>query len=362
MRAACLLAFLLTACARESPPRAPTEASAASAPAAPARHEPAPAWPASLRVGERDAPTLYRGSRAGATGYAWIAPGETLSPRGAVRRGRVRAVVDGPLRLRGWTPVAGLEGVVTRRGRVAGTPLFVVPGDVVRLVGVEGELAVVRGAARFAHPARPRSDELVGRIPLTHLGAATSGGGPAGTPGRPILIHARTPLLDRPGGDAAWEIPALDPPLTATVLREADGWLGVRLGMGPHLVGWIRAPGSARKKDAGTDPEVLDPWDRDRRGHAQPAVQDPWAPREEAEPEAPDPDLPPRLRDAVVRPVWQVAPGTRVEVEGATVAVFTAPGHGVELDRDGDRVEILGAVDDTATVRGWVPAAALSPR
>ncbi len=322
---------------------------------------PAPDWPRELLVAHDDGPALFRRSGPDAAPVAWVAGGEALRPRGAVRGGRVRAVIDGGLRLRGWIAIDRLEAVVLRRGRLRGTPVFLSPGDRVRLRAARGRLATLEAAARLGHPSLELTAPFRGELPLSRLGAQPAGVAAGPTSGAPVLVRGAARLHASPDGPVVYALPALEPALVATVLRDEGAWVGVRLGVGPYLVGYLpRAALAMREAPASKQsiaPEVLDPW---RRG-ASPApsesgVRDPWS--ERAAP-GPQRGLPPRLRDAVVRPVWRVAAGARVEVEGATVAVFTAEGWAVELERDGERVRILGAVDESATVIGVVPASAL---
>lgn len=368
-RAAALFAITMVAGCTVAP-SAPRALRVASQPDADVEVE----WPSSLVAGEIAGPSLHRGSGSRARGFAWIAPGTPVSVRGGVRNGRVRARVDGPLRVRGWIDVSGLDAVVLERGRIAGTPLYVVPGDVVHLVAAEGERADVEARATLGHPRLGRSPVFRGAFPLAQLGADLAGAGAGPTPGRAVLLRRAAPLATRPGAEPAWTIPALDPPLPAIVLREDGDALGVRIGTGPYLVGFV--PRSAIEPDASPRkspviPEVLDPWAHEGGApmEVEAGVADPWADEEEegeddAEREQAQPGelaLTPMLQRAAVRPIWRVRAGTRVRVDGATVAIFDAPGVAVELERVGDRAEILAAVDETVTVRGTVPVLDLGP-
>jgi hypothetical protein len=292
----------------------------------------------------------------------------------------VRAYVDGPLRARGWIDVSSLEAVVRERGRIAGTPIYLVPGDRVRLRRAEGALAEVEASALLGHPDLARSPSFHGAFPLARLGAALSGSGAGPTPGRRVLLRRAAPLRPSLEADVALTIPALDPPLPAIVLREDGDQLGVRVGNGPYLVGYVPRsalePGPASQKGGSRHGEVLDPWanERDEPLGVQPGVQDPWADEPEAsheaspqttEEQAPPDDargaLTPMLERASMPPVWRVRAGARVVVDGATMAVFEQRGMAVELARSGDRVSVLAAVDETVTVRGTVAARDLMP-
>lgn len=360
-----LLGIVLAGCATPSPAR--REISRSSASRLPTSVGPRIDWPSALLVAPHEGETFFRRS-AQARGFAWVEPGMVLAPRGRIRSGRVRAATDGPLRIRGWIELRSVGGVVTRRGRVRGTPLYLGPGDEVRLVDADGGTARIEAAARFGHPEQRESSPFVGNLAMDHIGAVVFGRGAGPTPGRPGVIHRATQLRARPNGEVLHTLPALDPPIGATILRERGDWVGVRVGIGPYLVGYVPAsalrPSSASHKDVPTMPEVLDPWARPGTRRLPPAVANPWARGEndpegaEAEPVEEDP-LPPRLRAEVVRPVRAVRTGTRVRVDGMVVAVFRRPGWAVELERRDGQVEILGAIDEQASVRGLVPAGAL---
>lgn len=344
-------------------------------------------WPDALLVAEvRDRPVFHRGARPGAPGYAWVVPGTPVHPQGGVRQGRVRASIGGPVRVRGWVNVDALGGVVLRRGRVRGTPLYVVPGDQLRIRDARGGVATVEGAARLAHPTLARSPSFSGELDLDRLGADLAGAGQGPTPGRLALIRNPSPLFERPGGAVAWELPTTDPPLTATILRERGDWVGVRIGMGPYLIGYMRQSAfsessTGAQKGAQKDGEMLDPWaGEEGRRRIMPSVADPWAhedspaPTGEGDDEANDetsteePDdeegdemdeelrggVPPRVRAAAIRPVWFVSAGTRVRVRGAVVAVFQERGFAVEIERRDGQVEVIAAVNEYVTVRGLV--------
>jgi hypothetical protein len=303
-------------------------------------------WPGALIVADAAGPVLFRRSAPSSRGFAWIAAGMPIVPRGAVERGRVRVLVDGPVSVRGWMAVDRLEGIVVSRGRVRGTPLYVVPGDSVRLLEVRGSTAMVEGRAQLGLPGVGTSEAFRGTFPISSLGAEARGSGVGPSGGRAISLRNVRALYGEPNGEVVWEIPQSATALPATVLREDGEWLGVRIGLGPYLVGYVprSALGSSRKKDLFSS-EVIDPWADDGD--------------EEPEPEhgAPSgPQLPPMLAEAAVRPVWRIREGARVRVDGATVALFRESGRAVELSRAGSEVVVLAAVDETVTVQGTVRA------
>ena len=232
-------------------------------------------------------------------------------------------------------------------------------------------MATVEAAARFAH-STVESPSFVGQLAFDHLGAAPAGSGRGATPGRVAGVLRASELRASPDGEVVWRVPARDRPIAATVLADRGEWLGVRLGIGPYLVGWLPAaalrpaPGAPKQSRS---PEALDPW---ARGSASPptvrsGVLNPWRrgtrdeadpPDEEVSPTVP-PGLPARLRAAAVRPVWRIRAGTRVHVAGVVVAVFRMPGHAVEIERRDGTVEVIASVDESVTVRGQVEPGAL---
>ncbi|MGE0788267.1 MAG: hypothetical protein AB7S26_21520 [Sandaracinaceae bacterium] len=361
-----LLGCLVLAIAACRPPAAPAtpatptmSVEARTARSVEARTATRVAWPSALLVSASERPAFFRRASSDG-GFAWVGGEAEARVVGAPRRGRVRVAIAGPLRVRGWVPVERLEGIVNARGRVEGTPIYLTPGDRVALRSAAGEDATVEVSAHLGHPQLDRTTSFRGTVPLAHLGASLEGVGEGPTPGRPTRLMGPLQLFDRPDGEAVAELPALSPPLPATVLREQGDWLGVRVGLSPYLIGYVRRdatlPSSGVASKQSITSEVLDPW-RGRTPQPEPSeggpgteVYDPWGrSRSLAE-------LPPRLREARVRPVWCVRSGTRVRVDGAMVARFDGDGYAIEIERDGNRVEILGAIDDTLTVRGIVDA------
>jgi hypothetical protein len=311
-------------------------------------------WQGALLVADVTGPTMFRHSRPESRGFAWLAPGTPLVPRGAVERGRVRGYIDGPLTVRGWIPVNHLEAIVLSRGRVRGTPLYVVPGDHVRLVEVEGGTAIIEASAHFGHPELAHSPPFRGSFSIAHLGADLVGSGAGASRGSSLLLRRAGALYAQPNGEVVWEFPALESPLSATVLREDGDWLGVRIGVGPYLVGYVSrsAVGATAHKKEAYGSEVIDPWAD--RGDDGPSVEDPWGDPETS-------GLPPMLARAAVRPVWRVRAGTRVRIEGVSMAIFREPGYAVELGRNGADVMVLAGIDGDITVQGAVRERDLEP-
>jgi hypothetical protein len=350
----------------EPPPPAPPVADPPPPPREPATPTaPGTAWPAGLEVGHAEGPALFAGTGQDAFPVAWVRAGTPVRIRGDVQGTRVRAWVDSALEVRGWLDLTRVEAAVRRRGRVQGTPIYVVPGDFVSVVGVREGRAVVQAVARLGRDELPYSAVYEGTLAFDALGRLEEGQVARGaTPGRATRLRGRVTLYARPGGDAVLELPALNPPMVATVLRETPGWRGVRVGVGPYLLGFVPAealedPGPTPNKGAKQEDdyesydlgvsEIMNPW-------ARPGIPRPAEPRR-GEASA----LPSRLREARRRPEHRVPRGVRVYVQGQLMARFREPGWAIEIDRSGDAVDVLCAVDDEVTVRGVVRAEDLRP-
>jgi hypothetical protein len=365
VRIALALLFALASCRapvrREAIVRPPR---AVRAPAEPAPGSIEVAWPRTLLAADAEGPAIFRRSSATARGYAWIAGGTEIEPRGPIQNGRVFVHVGGALRVRGYMPVDRFEAFVSERGRVNGTPLYLVPGDRVHLVSARGSDAVIEASALLAHPDLERSPLFQGEFPFAQLASAPEGSGQGASNGEPVRLRASFALYGEPNGEPIWQPPALGSPMAAVLLRDRGEWLGVRIGLGPYLVGYVPRSAleiaNAQKQD-GTS-EVVDPWRNERVSPIPlaPAVSDPWARETQGEPPA-HPPLPPRLESALVRPLFAVRRGTRVRVDGTTVAVFERDGHAVELERRGADALVLAAADESITVQGIVRGEDLIP-
>jgi hypothetical protein len=231
-----------------------------------------------------------------------------------------------------------LAARVLMRGKVSGTPAYVGPND---LVGVRGDAGGGNLRVEVA-PWLGRANAMtlgpfVGEFPADRLAAEEVGpDAEPPSPGEPatLPVGAEVPVYDRPGGAVVATLPALDPPLTVVVVRDRGEWKGVRVGVGPYLVGYM----NAALTPAASAPE------------AGGVVGD--AARAGAMPE--------RLAAEADRPLWSVPARTRIRFDGRTVAILAEDGWAREMNRyDTGEVDVFVAVNDEVAVRGMVRAADL---
>jgi hypothetical protein len=300
----------------------------------PAAGHPPVGWPSVLVVAPGTGPALYAASDEGAPPFGYLTEGVRVRIDGAAVNGRVPVTVGGQLVVHGWVPLTRLQAYVTQRGRIDGTPTYLGINDPVGLVSQSAD-------GSFRVEIRPRlgrggaGDSLgpfVGTVPADWLADHPSGEGDTGlNPGefRRLPAGTEVPVYDRPNGTVIARLPALDPPLTVVVIRSRDGWNGVRVGVGPFLVGFIQGE--------------LEASSADQLG----AV--PTAPATAVE----EGEMPERI--AVEEgALFRVAPGTRVRFYGEEVARLRGHGWAREMSRQGDDVDVYVAVDDGVAVRGIV--------
>ncbi len=132
-------------------------------------------------------------------------------------------------------------------------------------------------------------------------------------------------------------LPALDPPLNLVVLIHQGDWKGVRVGVGPYLVGFVNV--------ALTPGQVPHGGALSGGSHAGPG------------------EVPERLRADNDKPLWRLPAGTRIRFNGVTTAILEQPGFARELHRYNryHQVDVFAAVDDQVAVRGMVRFEDLQP-
>ncbi len=296
-------------------------------------------FPAILVTTAGPAPALFAGADATAPAFGYVDAGVRARVDGPIQGQRIPVTIGGDLVVHAWAAVDRLVTFTSRRGRVAGTPTFVSVGDPVSLVGRDGDgpfRVIVR--PRFSRP------DLAG-VAVGYTGtldAAWLGGEDRGHAIDPGLNEGRVarlpagqevPLYDRPDGSVIVRLPALDPPLEVTVLRERDGWSGVRVGDGPFLVGFVRGPLEATSGGGAV---------------VGAGAREPGA-------------LPLRIARET-GPLLRVAAGTRVTFYGEEVARLRTDGWARELSaRQAGMVDVFVAVDDAVAIRGLVPASSVRP-
>lgn len=296
-------------------------------------------WPSVLISRAGDGPALYAGSDEGAPAFGYLSEGVRLRLDSAPINGRINVTVGGSVVVHGWVPLSRMMAYTTERGRIDGTPIFLGANDPVGLVAAgSGDTVEVELRARLGREGAADIGPFVGSIPVSWLADRPAADGDdgldAGTPMR-LPATAEVGLYDRPNGSVIVTLPVLDPPLTVVSLRERNGWHGVRVGVGPFLVGYVHAELEPSSAEAiGTRP----------------------APATIGEPDG----TPARIAMEEDGTLVRVDSGTRIRFYGEEVARLRAQGWGRELGRDGEEVDAFIAVDDGVAVRGIVPADAVT--
>lgn len=284
------------------------------------------------------APALFAGPDEQAPAFGHLGPGVRVRIEGPVQGQRVPVTVGGSMVVHAWAQVNRLASTATQRGRVEGTPTYVGIGDPVSLLSQNGD-----GSWRVV--VRPRlgrsevDDGLVGysaSLPADWVSAEPNDVADTGlNAGEPRLTPAGQELVlyDRPDGAVVARIPPLDPPLTVVVLRERDGWSGVRVGVGPYLVGYLHAE--------------LTPSTIEAIG---------------VKPVRPTSDGIPSRVASETGNLFRVVAGTHVSFYGEDVATLRRAAYARELSpRQGEEADVYIAVDDGVAIRGVVPVSALTP-
>jgi hypothetical protein len=296
-------------------------------------------WPAVLVTTGGRAPALFAGAEDAAPAFGHLGEGARVRVEGPIQGQRVPVTVGGSLVVHAWAQVNRLAAFTSRRGRIEGTPVYVGINDPVSLVGRENETTyriIVRPRL-----GRPEVDETLagyaGTIGTDWIGDGDGLEADAGlNPGefRRLPEGQEVPIYDRPGGTVVARLPALSPPLTVVVLRTRDGWNGVRVGVGPYLVGYVQgelSPSTAEALGA-----------RPRRAAASGA-------------------MPARIA-AETGTLFRVEAGTHVMFYGEDVATVRREAWARELSpRQGDEADVYIAVDDGVAIRGVVPVSSLTP-
>ena len=284
------------------------------------------------------APALFAGPDEQAPAFGHLGAGVRVRVEGPVQGQRVPVTVGGSMVVHAWAQVNRLATTTSQRGRVEGTPAYVGVGDPVSLLGQNED-----GSWRIV--VRPRlgrpeiDDGLVGysaTLPTDWVATEPADAADSGlNAGEPRLTPAGQELVlyDRPNGAVVARIPPLEPPLTVVVLRNRDGWSGVRIGVGPFLVGYVQGELAPSTLEAiGSRPQ-----------------------RSTSE------GIPARV-EAETGTLFRVAAGTHVIFYGEDVATLRREAWARELSpRQGEEADVYIAVDDGVAIRGVVPTTALTP-
>jgi hypothetical protein len=293
-------------------------------------------------AGPGSGPALYLGPEPEAPAIGYVSPGVPLRIKSAPTSGRIRVLIAGGLMVRGWLPLERLAGRVQKRGRVPNTPAYLGPNDVVGIA----EEADRRELMRLRVTPRLRqgitTEPFEGIFPAARIGddAVDPKNVEGPTPGTRMELPADTavPLYDKPGGEVVVTLPALDPPLVVSVLRERGQWKGVRAGIGPYVVGFVNAPLTATERvPADADPVL---------GSISPVD-----------------GQPDRIEAESSRPLHRLPKGTKIKFTDTTIAQLAEEGWAREMNRfeDTGEADVFVAVDNRAAVRGLVDISALQP-
>ena len=288
-------------------------------------------WPADLLVGPGAGPALYLSEAPDSPAIGYVSEDVVVRLVSGPVGDRIRVQIRGGLRVRGWLNLSRLAAKAQHRGKISGTPIYLGPGNVVgvRGSGSDGNVRV-EASPNFGRAAATTVGPFVGEFPLSAIASGDpTDDADAPSDGAPHLLPtgAAVPVYDRPGGEIVATLPALDPPLTVVVLRDRNGWKGIRAGVGPYLVGYVDA--------------TLTPTDA---GPEAPALQTP----------APS-AVPARLQTEGDRPLLRVPSGARVRFDGETIGIFGAEGWAREMNRyETGEVDVFVAVDDEVALRGMM--------
>lgn len=291
--------------------------------------------PAQVLSGSSDQPALYLNTAQSSPVLGFLGRDVLLDVLGPSQEGRVPVRVRGPMQVRAFVPANLLQLRTQRHGRLRGTPVYLGPDDAVLVVGAGEKPDRVRVRAT------PRVGSLTlapfeGTYPAVGLAARRAAHDAATPPaGEPYVVPANTPLelREAPGGKLVAQLPAQSEPTGVRVLREQGGWLAVRIGDGPYLVGYTNAK--------------LQPGDVAQPPRSAEASNNPGK-------------LPRRLADES-GDLQQVAVGAKVSFDGRVIARLDKVGYArVLATYPSGEADALVAVDDSVTVRGLVQTRDLS--
>ncbi|MEY4512685.1 MAG: hypothetical protein RLZZ450_4807 [Pseudomonadota bacterium] len=190
-----------------------------------------------------DRPSLFIRPEPDAALIGYVAEDVALELAGSIEQGRVPVRIEGALRARGYVAQELLRLRVQRRGRVRGTPVYLGPGDRVRVLGNEPgapDRLRVEVIARMGPRVLGRYE---GSFPSVGLAArAPEASAEAPDPGIAYQVPAglEVPLFELPGGPLVAQLSAQPVLSEVRVISEQEGWLAVRAGSGPFLIGWTQ--------------------------------------------------------------------------------------------------------------------------
>lgn len=281
-------------------------------------------------------PALFLGPGADAAAVGYVGDAATVVVTGAPQAGRLPVKIAGGVEFEGWLDARALAAVVQRRGKVKGAPVYLAPGDEVRVEKIRAdglsEISVIPRSEVLA-----RSGTVLGPykgvFPTVGLGSEVPRGAEPPRPGswHQVAAGSQVQVFDRPSGNVIAVLSQLQEPLVFAVLRDGD-WKGVRIGQGPFLVGFINAKTTAVAA----------------------------APKPSPKPSKSSGGVPSRLEVDRERALWRIKPGTSLAHGQTRFATLSEPGYAREMGRFEDgMVDVFVAVDDSLAVRGLVSGGAL---
>lgn len=297
------------------------------------RDGPPEGWPRILEFVGGAEPALYYGPGADAPALGYVSDGVRARLESSPENGRVLVTVAGALSIRAWVPLTRLSAYVTQRGRVDGTPTYVAPGDRVSILGRNPDGSFRVSVAPWL--GRSESDRLgpwEGTLPAASIATEAPERGELNPGENRLLGGGETAVYDRPGGTIIATIPPAEPQHVAVVLRSRGGWSGVRIGVGPYIVGYVQGELAA----AAGAPSAL------------------YHPAELAEGA-----MPQRIADETGT-LHRVAAGTRIRFVDRIVGRLRSEGWARAISQVGEGdADVYMAIDNGVAVRGLVPASAL---
>jgi hypothetical protein len=289
-------------------------------------------WPATMLTGPGTGPALFLGPEDEAPAIGYVRPGVEVELAEQPVNGRALARIRGSIKVRAHIVTSRLGFRVQQRGKIGGTEVYVGPGDFVRYLGPSDQPGIVRVEAMPRLTNEIFAPAFEGVYPMERLAVAEppqdaerpTAGTPRRLPGGvEVALHAS------PGGPVVATLPPQNPGLLLEVVRDGAQWKGVRVGVGPYLVGYVSAA-------------LVDPG-------AAPAAESPAG------------DIPEMLRADADKPLVRVASGARVRSNDRTVAILEGEVLGRELGRFEDGTVDVFVANDQIGVRGVVPAASVTP-
>lgn len=295
-------------------------------------------WPEVMIVMPGEGPALYLGPEDDSPAIGYVTMGARVRIDGPEQHGRVPVTVGGRMISRGWIPLSRLGLYATQRGRVDDTPVYLAAGDLVAVLGrnADGSFRVALGPW-LGRSENDRLGPYEGTLSNDRLAASPPPESErALNPGENRLLPGdrETLVYDRPGGNLIGRIAPANPPHTVVVLRSRDAWHGVRIGVGPFLVGYVE-------------------------GDLQPSASGPtaaWTPPRSGA------GAMPNVIANEQGPLLRVQAQTEVRFLDRVIARVRAEGWARQLTVvGGDQLDVFVAVDDTCSVRGLIPASSASP-